>query len=87
MINTDTSSMGQAAETIATRIHYLRTRIAGLTRTDFAQRLGSKPLNIAVLERGLRKPSTLLLNKFQQVYNVNINWLLTGTGDVLLEKA
>ncbi|MDJ1504721.1 helix-turn-helix transcriptional regulator [Xanthocytophaga agilis] len=79
-------SMDNASNTIASRIHYLRTRIAGLTRTDFAQKLGSKPVNIAILERGIRKPSTKLLDKFQQVYDVNINWLLTGTGNVLIEK-
>jgi len=70
-------------DTIGSRIHFLRTRIAGLTRTDFAQKLGSKPINIAILERGLRKPSALLLNKFEQAYNVNITWLLTGAGEVL----
>ncbi|MDJ1469096.1 helix-turn-helix transcriptional regulator [Cytophagaceae bacterium DM2B3-1] len=79
-------SMDNASNTIASRIHYLRTRIAGLTRTDFAQKLGSKPVNIAILERGIRRPSEKLLNRFQQVYDVNINWLLTGTGNVLIEK-
>jgi len=79
--------MTPASDTIGSRIRFLRTRIAGLTRTDFAEKLGSKPVNIAVLERGLRRPSEQLLTKFQQAFNVNIDWLLTGSGDILLGKA
>jgi transcriptional regulator with XRE-family HTH domain len=79
--------MASDIPTIGIRIRFLRTRIAGLTRADFAQKLGSKPVNIAVLERDIRKPSAQLLDKFQQTFNVNINWLLTGTGDVLLGNA
>jgi transcriptional regulator with XRE-family HTH domain len=79
--------MTPTSDTIGSRIHFLRTRVTRLTRTDFAEKVGSKPVNIAVLERGIRKPSQSLLAKFQQTFQVNSNWLLTGTGDMMLHSA
>lgn len=79
--------MTQTSDSIGSRIHFLRTRVTRLTRTDFAEKVGSKPVNIAVLERGIRKPSQQLLAKFQQTFHVSSDWLLTGAGEMMLRSA
>lgn len=66
------------------RIKLLRKTL-GLTQNEFASRLGFTGANPAATvsnwESGKTQP-TRLYNQISEVFNVSLNWLLTGEGDM-----
>lgn len=53
---------------------------------EFANDLGILQQQYSTYERGTRKPSTEIYNKLIEIFNVNLNWLLTGNGSMFLDK-
>jgi len=67
---------------IGERIRYVRTEIADLSQREFVQRMGMGQSNISQLEKGQSLPSCFFLLCIHVTYDVNLNWLLTGVGEM-----
>jgi len=65
------------------RLRLLRETI-GVTQGDFAKTIGVAPSFISGIERKKKDLSRDLLEKILKKYNVNLNWLLTGEGEMFL---
>lgn len=70
--------------TISDRIKTLRTNL-GLSQESFGAKLNIPGHQISKYERGEITPASLALLKLNEAYNVNLNWLLTGTGELFIE--
>lgn len=62
---------------IGKRIRGFR-RFLGLSQKEFGQKLGLSFQHISRYERGKIIPSGEILAKICEIYNINLNWLLTG---------
>lgn len=67
------------------RIKQLRNSL-GLTQQKFADRLGLKRQTIAAYEIGNIEPSDSTLLLICREFNVNENWLRTGTGEPTIKR-
>ncbi|MDJ1484337.1 helix-turn-helix transcriptional regulator [Cytophagaceae bacterium YF14B1] len=67
---------------IGQRILYVRTEIAKLPQREFVQRMGLGQSNISQLEKGQSLPSCFFLYSLHVTYDVNLNWIMTGSGEV-----
>lgn len=56
------------------------------TQAQFAQRLGVKLLTIFRYEKGERSPGAEFLNKLSDIIRIDINWLLTGKGEMFISE-
>lgn len=56
-----------------------------LTQQEFADKLGTARNNIAGYETGKRQPSDAVISLICTKFNVNEEWLRTGTGDMFIE--
>ncbi len=57
----------------------------GLADKDFAEKIGLKPQTIANIKTQTRKARKLHLKdviNISKVYNINLNWLLLGSGEM-----
>jgi transcriptional regulator with XRE-family HTH domain len=63
------------------RIRAVRKK-KGLTQPDMAEKLGLKPGYISQMEAGQRMPGTEILTSLMKDLHVNINWLITGIGEM-----
>ncbi len=70
---------------IGRRIEKVRTHL-GLNQVSFAKRLGTSQGVISNYEKGARAPSIKFLKNLREIFQVNINWLLTGEGPMFLEE-
>ena len=68
---------------IGKRFRLIREKI-GLTQTDFGEKLGIQFQHVSKYERGESVPTWENLRKLNDLYDVNINWLLTGKGKMFL---
>lgn len=68
------------------RIKQLRKTL-NLTQQEFAERIGIKRNTIANYEGGRNEPVSSVINLICREYNVNIDWLRTGDGDMFVEKS
>ncbi len=68
--------------TIGSRLKYLRKELLKLNQTNFANKLNLTQNFLTRLETGDRNFTERTLNDICRVYNVNINWLKYGKGDV-----
>ena len=67
------------------RIRLLREK-EGLSQKAFAEKCGNVPsTTISKYEQGLIKPSAEILSKMGYI-GININWLLTGEGEMMRGK-
>lgn len=57
----------------------------GLTQEEFAERLGVSRVVVQSYEYGKRKPSASFVQLVCSKFSISKDWLLTGTGDMLLE--
>jgi transcriptional regulator with XRE-family HTH domain len=53
-----------------------------LAQNAFAKKIGSSPGYISEIENGLKMPGTDVVISLKQILHVNINWFLTGLGDM-----
>ena len=54
----------------------------GLSQKEFAEKIGIQQAQYSTYERGDRKPSCEILEKIVTVFNINVNYLLTGKGSI-----
>lgn len=66
---------------ISLRIKEIRT-CKKLSQVRFAKALGVTSASISYYESGSRRPEFSFLNALSEVYSVNVNWLLTGEGEM-----
>ena len=58
----------------------------GLNQINFAKELDIKQPTLVGYEKGSSLPSADFLVKIREVFNANIDWLLTGEGEMFLSK-
>jgi transcriptional regulator with XRE-family HTH domain len=68
---------------IGKRFKQVRKKLS-LTQTKLAEVIGCKQATIADYERERISPSAKVLSIISKNYNININWLLTGSGEMFL---
>ena len=69
---------------IGQRIRQIRTEIAKASQFEFSEQICMTQSNLSMLENGKIYPSCFLLIKLSLVYKININWLLSGTGEMIM---
>ncbi|MDJ1479958.1 helix-turn-helix transcriptional regulator [Cytophagaceae bacterium YF14B1] len=67
---------------IGSRIYYLRTEVLNLPQRDFAQRMGIAQSHISKVEKGMSLPGCYFMAGLYKSYQININWLLSGEGEL-----
>jgi transcriptional regulator with XRE-family HTH domain len=67
------------------RIKQIR-KIKKDTQQNLADKIGLKQGTIAQFERGTAKPSERTIEDICRVYNVNKEWLISGTGEITIER-
>lgn len=70
------------SEKIGDRIKELRLSM-NLSQKEFAEKLELKQPHIPPIEKGERTPGRRILNDISSVFNVNMEWLLYGTGEMI----
>ena len=66
---------------ISDRFKQMREAL-GKTQTEFGVGIGVSRSVIKNIEYGVTQPTKLFLNHLCEVYNVNLNWLETGEGEM-----
>lgn len=67
------------------RIKIIRNHF-GLKGVEFAKKLGVSPGFISELENGKKNPGQDLFLSLKRIFNINLNWLLAGEGEMILSK-
>lgn len=67
------------------RIRELRKEL-GLTQSEFGSRLGVKGNTVTGYESGTRVPSDAIIFSICREFDVNEEWLRTGSGDMFIAK-
>lgn len=67
------------------RIRELRKEL-GLTQSEFGERLGLKQSTVTGYEAGARAPSDAIIFSICREFDVNEDWLRTGSGDMFIVK-
>lgn len=67
------------------RIRELRKEL-GLTQSEFGGRLGVKGNTVTGYESGTRVPSDAIIFSICREFDVNEDWLRTGSGDMFITK-
>ena len=68
-------------ETLGSRLKLIRTS-KKLTQLDFGKCIGVTKQAIANVESSHSNPSIDFLSKLIEIFNVNINWLISGHGEM-----
>ena len=58
----------------------------GITQKELAAKLGIKQNTVTAYETGVREPSAQVIKSLCNLFFINENWLLYGTGQMLLDK-
>ncbi len=69
---------------ISKRIAQIQEEI-GLNGIDFADQLGTSASFLSDIKNQQKKPSIEILAKLSEKFNINIDWLLRGIGDMFYE--
>lgn len=67
------------------RIKIVRKK-AGLTQTEFGERIGVKGNTITGYENNVRAPSNAIISAISREFGVSETWLRTGEGEMLAAK-
>ncbi|MCR6516290.1 MAG: helix-turn-helix transcriptional regulator [Clostridium chrysemydis] len=67
-----------------TRLKEIRKALE-LTQSEFAKKLNLSQNHISSLENGSRAITTRISLDLERIFNVNINFLETGSGDMFIE--
>ena len=60
--------------------------VTGLSQKEFAEKINISPAFISKIKKELTRPGyNFLLNIFNS-FHININWLLTGEGEMFIEE-
>ena len=57
-----------------------------MTAQQFADNMGVSPVSINNYENSRRKPNYEFLELLVQVYDVNLNWLIAGKGNMFISQ-
>ena len=68
---------------IGRRLRYIR-EVKNLSQAEMGNSLGIQYQHVSKYERGESVPTWENLTKLLELYNVNLNWLLTGRGSIFL---
>jgi transcriptional regulator with XRE-family HTH domain len=68
------------------RIKEIRKKL-GLTQAEFAERIGSVQNTVTGYESGRRNPSNVVISSICREFNINEEWLRTGSGDMFSDEA
>lgn len=68
---------------IGKRLRLIREK-KGITQAELGEKLGIQFQHVSKYERGETVPTWENLIKLAELYDVNINWLLTGKGSMFL---
>jgi len=71
--------MNPVASTLGERLRQVRSQ---LSQDEFATRLGVHKNTIGKYERGERQPEAEILSRLRSELGVDVNWLLTGEGEM-----
>jgi SOS-response transcriptional repressor LexA len=66
------------------RLVELRKSLGIKTQSIFAENLNIKRTTLIGYENGTSPPSVEFLTKLREIYNVNVNWLIDGSGEIFL---
>lgn len=66
---------------IGQRIKQIRTAL-GIKQVELAKVLKMNPSAVSQIERGRTNPSLETLSELGKIYNINLHWLITGTGEM-----
>lgn len=61
-------------------------KAAGLTQTEFGERIGIKGNTITCYEKGIREPSEAIILAICREFNVREQWLRTGEGEMFVPQ-
>lgn len=61
-------------------------KILGLNQTEFAEKLETSQNLISKYEKGQVELPFKIINNLNKVFNININWILTNTGNMFNEE-
>lgn len=70
---------------ISSNFKNLRKEI-NISQKEFSQKIEVPVTTISKYERGETRPSVEILTRLGDIFGVNINWLLTGQGEMFLTK-
>ena len=70
---------------ICDRVFHLRSRMEE-TQLSFAEKLECVRWSITAIEGGRQNPSLAFIQKLKETYNVNLDWLLMGKGDMFAKE-
>lgn len=65
------------------RLKYIRKELLKLTQNEFGNKIGIKGSTISDIEKGRRVLTKRNLKSICENFNINMDWLLTGNGDIL----
>lgn len=71
--------------TFGNRIKEFRKKL-NLSQQELAKHLNMQPQALARYEKDKVKPSIELAKKLTDLFNINLNWLLTGKGEMFLNE-
>lgn len=69
------------------RLREVRTALGEQQRDDFANILGIHSRSVANYERGDNQPNSDVLLAYRQKLGVNVDWILTGEGEMFEERS
>ena len=70
-------------ERLASRLKKIRAKL-DLNQKDFADSIATTQAAISRYEKGLRLPTADFLHKICEIHKINMNWFLSGTGEMFL---
>jgi len=72
---------------LAERVRRVRREQGDPDRDVFATSLGISKSALAFYERGERTPDADVLASYQNRYGINLNWLVTGAGEIFADAS
>jgi transcriptional regulator with XRE-family HTH domain len=69
---------------IGKRIKQVRVELVKCSQFEFSEQMNMTQANLSMIENGKIYPSCFLLMKLSIMQKINLNWLFTGTGDMLM---
>ena len=69
--------------TVNERVKLLRTSLA-ISQAELANAIGTTVTSISRIEKGHAEPRNSTVQKIAKTYNASLDWLLKGTGEMLL---
>lgn len=70
---------------IGERAKYIRTKF-DLSKKEFAAKLSISNSFVSEIENNAKRPGFLFMQRVIEVFQVNLNWLVTGKGEIFLQE-